>query len=223
MSTKIGIITEGLVDDLLLPALLERIARDRASFTWPVMPDDLGEIIPLRKRGHGGVVEAVRKVVIHLEQHPPTNHAFFVILLDRRTRQAQEAVKRLIRGKSLFVLGIAIEEMEAWWLADRHSTLNWLGLSDCSDSSCRYWGRRYKAEGDDDPKRTLDELTYLSPLLDQRYGRGNKQLAADFAELWQNSARLNAIEQQCPEGFQPFCQKVTESLNREKTQRGRLF
>jgi hypothetical protein len=94
VSTKIGVITEGVVDDLLLSVLLERIARDRAAFDWPVMPDDLGEIILLRKRGHGGVVEAVRQIVGYLDQHPPTNHAFFVILLDRRTRQAQEKVKR---------------------------------------------------------------------------------------------------------------------------------
>jgi hypothetical protein len=132
-------------------------------------------------------------------------------------------VKRLIQGKSLFVLGIAIEEVEAWWLADRNSTLTWLGLSDCSDSNYRYWGHRYTAERDGDPKRTLDELTDLSPLLDQRYGHGNRQLAADFADIWRDSAKLNAIEQQCPKGFSPFCRKITEALNREKSQRGRLF
>lgn len=204
MSTKVGIITEGVVDDLLLAALLERIARDRAHFNWPVMPDDLGEIIPLRKRGHGGVVEAARRIVIYLEQHPPTDHAFFVVLLDRRTRLEQAEVRKLIRGKPLFVLGIAIEEIEAWWLADRDSTLRWLDLSDRSDSNCRYWSKRYNAERDDDPKLTLDELTDLSPRLDQRYGYGNRQLAEDFAELWQNSARLSAIEQQCPKDSSLF-------------------
>lgn len=223
MSTKIGIITEGAIDDLLLPALLERIARDRVYFTWPVMPDDLGQIIPLRKRGHGGVVEAVQRLVTYLEQNPPTDHAFFVILLDRRTRQAQEAVKRLIQGKALFILGIAIEEVEAWWLADRENILTWLGLPDHPRNDCRYWSKRYRAEKDDRPKLTLDQLTMLSEHLDQRYGNGNKQLAADFAQIWKEMAGLTAIEHECPLGFKPFCKDVAELLNREKKHKGRLF
>ncbi len=76
MSTKIGIITEGQIDDILLPVLLERIARDRAEFSWPTMPDDLGRVIPIRKRGHGGVLEAIRSLVKFLDENPPTDHAF---------------------------------------------------------------------------------------------------------------------------------------------------
>jgi hypothetical protein len=223
VSTKIGIITEGVIDDLLLPALLERIARDRAHFTWPVMPDDLGQIFPIRKRGHGGVVDVLQRLVTFLERNPPTDHAFFVILLDRRTRYAQEAVKKLIRGKSLFIVGIAIEEVEAWWLADRENTLAWLDLPDYSQNDCRYWNKGYRAEEDDKPKLTLDQLTMLSERLDRRYGHGNKQLAEDFAEIWKETAKLSVIEHECPMGFKPFCQEVTEFLNREKKSRGRLF
>lgn len=67
MSTKIGIIAEGPIDHALLPPLLERIARDRAGYDWPVAPDDVAEIFNIRKRGHGGVLETVRRLVDALE------------------------------------------------------------------------------------------------------------------------------------------------------------
>lgn len=224
VSTKIGIITEGPIDDILLSALLERIARERANFTWPTMPDDLGQIIPLRKRGHGGVLDAVRRLVSYLEQVPPTDHAFFVVLLDRRTRPVQEKIRKLISGKDLFVPGIAIEEIEAWWLADRHNTLAWLGLRDEPPDTVRYWEESYNPEKDPDPKKTLDELTDIAQNVDQRYGQGNTELARQFAtEYWQDSADLNTIERDCPKGFRPFCHHVTKALDREKKRQGRFF
>lgn len=223
LSTKIGIITEGAIDDVLLPALLERIARVRANYRWPVMPDDLGEIIRLRKRGHGGVIDSVRRLVNYLEKNPPTDHSFFVILLDRKTKEAQEEVRKLIRGRSLFRLGIAIEEIEAWWLADRENTLSWLRLPDHPKPEYRYWSRNYRAEKDNNPKKTLDELTELSSHLNQRYGGGNKQLAVEFAEHWKSFASLNQIERDCPKGFKPFCRGITEALVREKKRLGHLF
>src|SRR3954452_22563589 len=88
MSTKVGIIAEGPIDNALLPALLSRIAEEQAHFTWPLTADDVGTVFPLRKRGHGGVLDTVRKLVKALEQEP-FDHACFVILLDRRTRSVQ--------------------------------------------------------------------------------------------------------------------------------------
>ena len=64
MSTRIGIIAEGPIDHALLPVLLERIALERASFGWPVAPDDVAEVFQIRKRGHGGVLETVRRLVL---------------------------------------------------------------------------------------------------------------------------------------------------------------
>jgi len=63
MSTRIGIIAEGPIDYALLPVLLERIARDRANFDWPDAPDDVAVVLQMRKRGHGGVLETVRKLI----------------------------------------------------------------------------------------------------------------------------------------------------------------
>jgi hypothetical protein len=70
MSTKLGIIAEGPIDHVLLPALLSRIATDKALFTWPVNAEDIAEVFPIRKRGHGGVLETVRAMVKALDsQH----------------------------------------------------------------------------------------------------------------------------------------------------------
>ena len=222
MSTKIGFITEGNIDDILIPPLLERIARERAELTWPTMPADLGEVIPVRKRGHGGVLEGVRRVVDYLKQYPRPDHAFYVVLLDRRTRHIQREVRRLIAGTHLFVIGIAIEEIEAWWLADRRNTLAWTGLQGEPPGRLDYLRQGYSPEGDQDPKRTLDELTNASPLLERRYGRGNTGLAFEFADrYWSEGADLAAIEIGCPRGFAPFCNEATERLSREKRRRSR--
>ena len=227
MATKIGIISEGPIDHALLSALLERIARVRANFSWPTVPDDVGDIIPLRKRGHGGVLETVRRLVAYLDANPPTGHAFFVILLDRRTRPVHARVRRLIRTKRFFIMGTAIQEIEAWWLADRRNTHAWLGLADRRDErgeTVEYWKKGYNAERDPHPKRTLDRLTQIAPGVDQRYGEGNTELAREFAsDYWQAAADLDGIERGCPKGFAPFCADATQTLRHEKAKQGRLF
>ena len=223
MSTRVGLIVEGPIDHLLVSALLERIAADRADFSWPVTPQDVADIIPIRKRGDGGVLDTVRKLIRYLDRRPD-EYAFFVVVLDRRTRPVQEKIRRIIRGKSRFLLAIAREEIEAWWLGDRTSTLTWLRLEANALAHTRYGARGYKAERDPAPKRTLDELTRESDAVDQTYGQGNTELARRFTEqLWREHACLDEIEQQCPRGFKPFCRKATQALRAEKTRQARLF
>jgi hypothetical protein len=217
VSTKIGIIAEGPIDHALLPPLLERIATDRAQFRWPLTAEDVAQVFPIRKRGHGGVLETVRSLVKALDASQ-FDHACFIILLDRRTRAVQEEVLKLIRGKDRFVLGIAGEEIEAWWLGDRTNTLAWSGLRNALPPDCCYAGARYQAEKDDNPKNTLDELTRLSERFDRYYGEGNLDLAVEFAEdYWRPGARLDEIATQCPEGFGRFQQQMTNCFRRVKT------
>jgi hypothetical protein len=223
MSTKVAIIAEGSVDYVLLPALLQRIAIDRAQFTWPIEPDDLIELLPIRKRGHGGVLEKIRALV-RLLQEMVLDFDCYVILLDRKTKPAQREIRRLITGHSLFVLGVAIEEIEAWWLADRTNTLAWSDLRAGPPEDCRYAASGYKAEHDDDPKRTLDELTRISDRFDRCYGQGNTDLATEFAiDYWEQFARLDEIASGCPEGFGAFEQDMTNALRAAKARTGRLF
>jgi hypothetical protein len=224
MSSKIGIIAEGVIDYILLPPLLEQIARKHAFFNWPIIPDDLGDIIPIRKRGHGGVLEAVRRLVKYLKTQTPSDYALFVILLDRRTHSVHREVKKLIRYSQLFVLGIAIEEIEAWWLADRQSTLAWLGLEDRPHGNLRYWLSGYNPESDANPKKTLDELSEISSNLTKRYGDGSTELAQDFVTCyWTNCVQLNDIERDCPHGFRPFSNNMTNAFRRAKSRLSRIL
>lgn len=216
MSTKIGIIAEGAIDHALLPALLARVATDKAGFTWPLTAEDIAEVFPIRKRGHGGVLETVRALVKVLETKH-FDHACFIILLDRRTQAIQDEVRKLIRGKDRFVLGVAIEEMEAWWLGDRTNTLAWCGVKNALPLHCHYAATKYKAEKDATPKRTLDELTRLSVRFDRHYGEGNLDLAAEFAEdHWRPNANLDEIASQCPEGFGRFQDRMTNRFRQIK-------
>jgi hypothetical protein len=204
MSTKIGVIAEGPIDHALLYPLLERIARDRVGFNWPVRPDDVADHFPLRKRGHGGVVDAVRRLVQSLDQ-PEFDHAFFVVLLDRRTRAAQLEIRKILSKHPRFVFGVAIEEIEAWWLADRVNTLLWSELSDRLPSGCLYAAKGYRAERDKCPKKTLDELTRHSDRFDRVYGEGSVELAREFAhDYWRQFARLDDIARECPRGYRKF-------------------
>jgi hypothetical protein len=223
MSTKVGIIAEGPIDHALLPALLGRIATDKALFTWPVTTDDVAEIFPIRKRGHGGVLETVRALAKALDAEH-FDHACFVILLDRRTRAIQDQVHKLIRAKDRFVLGTAREEIEAWWLGDRTNTLAWAGLKDSLPPHCCYAARRYQAERDATPKKTLDELTRLSDRFDRYYGEGNLDLACEFAEeYWRLGARLDEIATQCPVGFGRFQDRMIHRFRQVRAASGQLF
>src|SRR5262249_28933582 len=117
----------------------------------------------------------------------------------------QEKVRELIAGRERFVLGVPVEEIEAWWLGDRSNTLAWSGLTTQLPAECRYAAHKYKAETDDDPKKTLDELTRCSDRFDGYYGEGNVDPALDFAENhWKDFAHLDEIGAQCPQSYRPF-------------------
>ncbi len=168
-------------------------------------------------------MESVRRLVSFLQKSTEFNHSFYVILLDYKTQVVQKEIKRLISGKNRFVLGVAIREIEAWWLGDRDSTLSWLKLNFTDIDGLRYAVKNYKAEGDDNPKKTLDELTRKSNVLETTYGDGNLSLAREFAILWKETARIRDIEGQCPKGFKKFCRKATNAFKNANASLGRLL
>jgi hypothetical protein len=215
---KIALITEGPIDRILLAALLSRIAAEREGIKWPVDAGDIADEFRIRKKGHGGVLETVRSLVKALASSE-SDHSFFVIVLDRRTKAVQNKIRRLVRGQDRFVVGVAIEEIEAWWLGDRTNTLQWTSFAAAGLPSCRYAQQGYRAEEDPTPKTTLNELTQLSDRFDRVYGRGNVDLTEDFAErYWRPNARLSEIAEQCPMGYVPFETAICEQFKRSKRQ-----
>jgi hypothetical protein len=222
MSTRIGVISEGAIDHVLLNALLPRIAEERVGFTWPVAAEDVADLFPLRKRGHGGVLDTVRRLVTTLDTGV-SDYSCYVILLDRKTLQVQTKLHSLVSGKDRFILAVAIEEIEAWWLGDRTNTLAWSALTGNLPGQCRYAREGYQAERDTSPKRTLDELTRLSNRFDRTYGEGNLELAEEFArEYWRKHAKLDEIAAQCPTGYQPFEREMTNAFHRARSAAGYL-
>lgn len=214
MGGRIGIIAEGTTDYKFLPAILERIAKDRVGIEWPISSDDLDNSLRIRKTGFGGVVEKVTTLIEVLKKSP-SDHSFYVVLLDRKTTTAMNKVKKSVSASdATFAIGIAIEEIEAWVLADRTPLIKWLGIAKKDMPSHYYWDSSYNPEGDRDPKKTLDELTNTSNMVDSRYGNGNTGLAAQYSALWKNCADINAIETSCPKGFKPFCRKVTNGFRK---------
>lgn len=218
MSTRVGIVAEGPIDLALLPSIVRQIAHERAQLKWPVDVTDVFEWLQMRPRGHGGVLQAVRRMIRVLEKTPELPYVFVIILLDWRTRRIQEKIRRLISGKDRFLLAVAKEEIEAWWLGDRTNTLAWLQFQQAPVGT-RYAANNYLAESDDDPKRTLHELTDRAACLDRVYGEGNLDLARDFAESWNERVRLSEIQSQCPQQFPPFCAETTQALRRVKSER----
>ncbi len=223
MNTRIAIIAEGPTDFALLPPLVSHIAETEAQYTWPVDADDMATVLPVRKRGHGGVLEKVRALVAFLGKEP-LGYDLFIILLDRKTQAVQDAIRRSIRGNDRFVVGIAREEIEAWWLGDRTNTLAWSGFTHSLPGVCRYAAAGYAAEKDDGPKSTLNELTQLSDRFDSVYGDGNTALASDFAEnYWRRNARLDEIAAQCPVGFGEFRRELANAFRAVRARSGNLF
>jgi len=134
-------------------------------------------------------------------------------LLDRRTRDVQREIRKLVSRYERFILGIAIEEIEAWWFADRRNTLAWADLADRLPDHCRYARANYQSERDRDPKKTLDELTLHSSRFDRRYGEGSVEMATEFAEDFRrNFAHLDDLRVHCPQGYVPFERDVTQEF-----------
>lgn len=219
---KVGIICEGTTDEPLLEALLRRIGEVRAGITWNLSVDDLTEVLPVRKTGFGGVVGRVKDLVKALGGLDPPRHDVYVILLDQRTKQARRDIRRAIQGKPRFILGVAIREIEAWWLADRVCTLEWLGLDDSDVAALGYEAGIYRPERDRDPKKTLDRLTQASDRVAAHYGDGHTGLAEEFAELWCEQANLDVIEHECSKGFAPFSRESERKLRRARDAEGLL-
>lgn len=215
MSTRVGLIGEGVIDQPVVEALLHRIASERAGYDWPVVADDLYVDLRIRKTGHGGVVEKLRRLLEVIDAGQETRCRFHVVVLDnRKLQQVHTEVKHLVSGYQSVLFGIAIEELEAWWLADRENVLKWLDLtaSELAEAGLDYGTDGYHAERDRNPKSTLDSLTRLSNSAEAFYGHGNFDLAIEFAEHWRETANIDVIEHECPRGFAPFSDELTAAF-----------
>jgi len=225
---KIGLVCEGAIDRVLVPPLITTIAKTNG-IEWPI--DFSRDISLYGGPGFGGVKNSVENLVRALGQDPAAFKkifTFIVVLLDRRTRLAQQAIRELIQGHGEFIFAIAIEELEAWVLADRFHVIQWLNnvkVKQCS--ACRFWSANYSPEEDPDPKQTLSQLVNAAH---GEFDTWGVAAAKDFVDFyWRNSfeadenihmrdwvgkADIPLMEQLCPRGFRDFSQKILGLLSR---------
>ena len=209
---RIEIISEGSIDFVLLCPLLQSIA-GAAGAHWPLTPSDYTET-RLRKRGFGAVALAV-DAIIQDGQYLDDQPDFYVIVLDQRNL---EPIIREVRRKILhipkMIFGVAIEEIEAWWLGDRNQTLGWLHLTNEAASDVGY-SHDYWPESDPEPKKMLGKLIEISDQTFFNYGDGSQILAAEFVEAaWSHHVNLEALAERCPNGFRPFLDDVSGRFQR---------
>lgn len=209
---KVSIITEGDIDLVLLPPLIAAIAQE-AGIRWPVdVKEDL-HVSHIRKTGHGGALEKARQIAESLAKGTYPRPDLLVFVLDSyKTEHVIGEIKDLLAGHPWVVFGIAIQEIEAWWLGDRKQTLGWLGLTEETATECGY-GPDYAPEKDADPKVTLNKLTEVSTNVDDLYGDGHTGLAEDFVSVaWSNWVDINSIKFKCNEGFGEFSERLSHKI-----------
>jgi hypothetical protein len=208
---KISLITEGDIDRALIPCLLAEIAK-RVGVTWPLTVDEFQET-QIRKRGFGAVLDGVRLVIEQMEAGTYARPDVLVVVLDHRKTQAVvDEIRRLTRSMDWIAIGIAVEEIEAWWLADQNQVLAWLEISR-EDARRVGYSESYSPERDHDPKQTLHLLTQASNKILFNYGRGSVTLAEEFADVaWKNWADLESMVFKCPRGFAPFAERMRSLL-----------
>lgn len=127
-----------------------------------------------------------------------------VVVIDRdakpneRRRQALEKGREAAAGDYdvSVAVGVAIEEIEAWMLADETAIAGALGVENVPQQRA--------PEKDKDPKRTLNEL------LEVQNTAGVSRRA--FVQRIAAQARIDELRRRCPKGFGMFADDVATHL-----------
>ncbi len=209
---KVSLLSEGDIDLVLLPSIIREIARQNG-VNWPLNVDEDQHIAHIRKTGHGAVLKKLAVIIGDYQKGRYVKPDMLIVVLDhRKTQMVVDELRRLVQGCDWTVIGVAREEVEAWWLADRKQTLGWLGLSEEAAVAADY-GPDYAPEKDEYPKRTLNRLTDCSHAVDSLYGDGSVALAESFVlSAWNQYVDLDSLRVKCPKGFAPFQADVSRRV-----------
>ena len=226
---RLIVVGEGFIDDILLPPIISTIAQ-QYDIHWPVeIERDISTNIR-KGTGFGSVKTAVKGLVDLLDSDEKLFRKLaqhVIIVLDRKTEEAQKEIKSMIEPYPLFFLAIAIEEIESWVLADRNHVIDWLGINEKNSPDTIFWNSRYKAENDKNPKATLDYLVKCSHLpfehwetgaandFIEKFWRGS-YIPSDFSpwSQWEGIADLELMKTQSPVSFVSFLNYLETIFNR---------
>lgn len=206
-------VTEGEHDEPI-QALIRSVAQEKAGLTFPIRQKDAVRFIERPRRGFGRVQEVLKDIAGFRDEKTRRgekdgdilNYDVLVALIDKRAKN-REKCKSYAR-KLDAVLGVAIEEFEAWILGDLPSIKTWLGVDKEGVESCGITPS-YRAEKDKNPKATLKCL-----VTESAFSCGwDSLVASQYAMEWQ--PQLDKIEAQCPRGFKPFARQLSSHMRRK--------
>ena len=156
-----------------------------------------------RRRSHKGGYG--KQVLMAITDAVHDKASAVVVVTDRDGESNQSRLTEMVRGRELAeskglvcptALGLAIEELEAWLLADE--------MAIASATGKRPDRLLPDPEADDNPKATLQ--TYLPKISDAQEGPWPYEAIAEVIDL-------ETLKKRCPKGFGPFYDEVTKNLS----------
>ena len=186
----IGLLAEGTIDENLLPPLIEKIfeGREVRFRHLPYPPNGAGEIPKNLK--------ILTRLYQYEEEKRRIGCDLFILVHDsRNTQEIQKEIRSILRDAVGFpaVYGLAIQEIEAWVLAEhKHLNNHLFQIHPCPTLP-------HKPEDDPAPKKTLIEL-FLKRSERFEYDHWNTECAWAVAPY----LRPKAIAFQCRRGFGAF-------------------
>lgn len=193
---RIGLLSEGSIDEVLLPSLLDQLIK-----TIPISGGRRTALFhfPYPSHGYGEIPKNLR-LLTKLYQIPSEwerigCHLIVIIHDSRGTERIQREIQEILRKTRGFpsVYGLAIQEIEAWILGDiENVNRHVFHLKPCPVLP-------YKPERDSNPKMTLENL-FVKPSPTLEYDRWNKECA----HLVAPHLRAAQVQQNCPQGFGAF-------------------
>ncbi|MBI5883361.1 MAG: hypothetical protein HZB91_09695 [Elusimicrobia bacterium] len=190
---RIGLLSEGGVDEALLPSLLAQLAGEvpgigKAEIDWrafPFEPNGYGEIPK--------TLELLTKLYSIPSEWERLGCDLFVVVHDsRKTEEVQKDIKNILGAARDFpaVYGLAIQEVEAWVLGD---------IENVNKNVFKIYPLPKlptAPERDKDPKKTLTDL-FVKRSKEIEFDRWNAECARKVAEF----VRASQVRRKCPRGF----------------------
>jgi hypothetical protein len=192
----------GAVGVLVRRLLEEKLGRDVQD--WEIERD----VLPRVHQRSETVSGYPRKVMLAIEEARARKCSAVAIVVDRDRTEGTTRLAQLREGRTLAeqagnplaykaALGVAVEMVEAWLLADEQALNEALRLQPKVDAVPDPEGLDGGPKTDGYPKAVLRKLLEAAPTPG----------AAPYDEVAER-ARLEVIERRCPQGFAPFAAEV---------------
>lgn len=194
--SRVGLLVEGGIDEEILSVVLAQLLK---TFRRWRSQQNVFMFYLFPPNGYSEIPKNLRTLV-NLYQDPSERARIgcdvFVIVHDmKNTEEVQREIRRILRDNQTFpaVYGIAIQELEAWILADIENVNRMVFRVEPTPRLPR------APERDSDPKRTLVEL-FIRPSKEAEFDGWNLECARRVAP----HIRPEQVIARCPRGFGRF-------------------